>query len=371
MLSKIVSWVGGSILTGALALASSGATAPQNHIPKAAPAPDKCVCADSNFDAAIDNLDENLMDLKLSQLDVAALATDEINAAMDAVQDAREEQENGNSFQILSSSSSGGWLGVRTEEVTSAKAKELNLPAERGALVSSVTEDSPAAKAGLKTGDVITEFDGQRVESTMSLVRLVREVPAGRKVSVIVWRDGHSQSITAEIGTRRSMRSLDGDHFYVEAPDVHVEIPSTPEIAPMPPMPPMAIGPFSNFRMFGAPAIGIDAEDLSGQLGNYFGAPDGEGILVREVMPGTPAEKAGLKAGDVIVRFDGKRVKDTNDLRSALRDKVSKAREGSDSGKEASAGADLSVLRSGKETTIHVELELPRPRARAAHRVAV
>ena len=69
------------------------------------------------------------------------------------------------------------------------------------------------------------------------------------------------------------------------------------------------------------PRLGIDAEDLSGELGKYFGAPDGEGVLVREVRSGSPAEKAGLKAGDVIIRVAGERVRTSSDLRANLRAK--------------------------------------------------
>jgi len=364
MISRIAGWVGGSLLTGALALASSGATTPQNRAPVAAPAPPQCVCALSEFETALDNLNVELGDVDL--------ASDEIAMTVEAAQDAREaqdaQQDEGPSVRVFSSSTTPGWLGIRMEEITSAKAKELNLPAERGALVTYVAEGSPAANAGLKPGDVITDFDGQRVESTLTLQRLVHEVPAGRKVSLSIWREGHAQSLTVEISSRRASRVRDNDVFYVGHPDLNIQIPPIPEI---PPMPPIEIGPFSTFRMFGAPTLGIDAEDLSGQLGNYFGAPDGQGVLVREVMPGTAAEKAGLKAGDVIVRVDGKRVKDASELRAALRDKLAKATESAESGKAAAPAADLVILRSGKESTIHVELELPNRHVRPARRVAV
>src|SRR5262249_54130382 len=134
-----------------------------------------------------------------------------------------------------------GWLGIRMEEVSSTKAKELKLPAERGALVTYVSDDSPAAKAGLKVNDVVTDFDGQRVESTMALMRMVREVPSGRTVTLNVWRDGHSQQVSVQIGARRSGRfkTQDGNFAFV-APDgpesFFIEKPIGP-MAPMPPMP--------------------------------------------------------------------------------------------------------------------------------------
>ncbi len=354
MVGRIGQWIGGSVLVGALALSSSGASAPQNRTPAAPPAPPQCVCAPATAATTPSDLGDELSNL---DLDLADFGSGELAATL-ALQEARDSQDS-RSFQVFSSSSS--WLGVRTEEITSAKAKELNLPAERGVLVTSVTEDSPAAKAGLRAGDVITEFDGQRIEGTLTLQRLVRETPVGRKVSLSIWRDGRTQSLTVETGSRRAFRSHDGNAFFMGNPAMNIQIPSIPAIAPLPNI---EIGSLPVLRLFGAPALGIDAEDLSGQLGNYFGAPDGEGVLVREVMPGLPAEKAGLKAGDVIIRVDGKRVKDASELRSALREKLSKAAEGADSEKSPAPAVDLTILRSGKESVVRVVLESPRLRVR-------
>ena len=99
----------------------------------------------------------------------------------------------------------------------------------------------------------------------------------------------------------------------------------------------------------GSPILGIDVEDVSGQLGVYFGVPEGEGVLVREVHSGSPAEKGGLNAGDVIIKVDGERVKTATDLRSKLRDKRDQ--------KTVSVG----VIRKGAEMSLKVGLELPRP----------
>jgi serine protease Do len=109
------------------------------------------------------------------------------------------------------------------------------------------------------------------------------------------------------------------------------------------------------------PVLGINAEDLSGQLGNYFGAPGGEGILVREVNTGSPAEKAGMKAGDVITKIDGERVRTLSDLREKLRAKRDQ--------KSVSVG----VIRKGSEVSLNVEIEQPRPPERRpiARRIAL
>src|SRR5579864_5052210 len=93
-----------------------------------------------------------------------------------------------------------GWLGVSIEEVSQQKAQELKLPGVYGVLVMEVGADGPAAKAGLKNGDVITDYDGQRVEGVIEFRRLVRETPPGRTAKVTVWRDARSQTISAQIG---------------------------------------------------------------------------------------------------------------------------------------------------------------------------
>jgi membrane-associated protease RseP (regulator of RpoE activity) len=90
------------------------------------------------------------------------------------------------------------------------------------------------------------------------------------------------------------------------------------------------------------PRLGIDAEDLSGQLGNFFGAPDGEGVLVRSVNTGSAAEKGGLKAGDVITKFDGERVRSLGELREKLAAK--------------NDTATLTVTRNKTEMTLTVAL---------------
>src|SRR4029077_1253443 len=99
-----------------------------------------------------------------------------------------------------------------------------------------------------------------------------------------------------------------------------------------------------------------DAEDLSGQLGAYFGAPDGEGILVRNVNPGSPAEKSGVKAGDVITTFNGERIRSLGDLREKL------------AGKTDDKPAKLGVLRN--KSTVSLSVELPTQKAKTVHRLA-
>lgn len=209
----------------------------------------------------------------------------------------------------------GSWLGVETNEVTAEKAKELKLPAERGVLLGKIVPDSPAAKAGLKERDVVSELNGQRVEGTAQFRRMIREIPAGRTAQLTVLRDGHSQNISVTLGGQDSRHS-DGrvrisspGAFAFRVPDVG----ELPEIA--------ELGELNSFGIAGTghPRLGIDGEDLQGDLGNYFGAPNGEGVLVRRVFSDSPAAKAGLKAGDVITSVNEKPIRHVRELREELR----------------------------------------------------
>jgi membrane-associated protease RseP (regulator of RpoE activity) len=247
----------------------------------------------------------------------------------------------------------GSWLGVETREVTSEKAKELKLPTERGALVGKVLQDSPAAKSGLKDGDVVTEINGQRVEGTAQFRRMIREIPAGRTVQLTVWRDGRTQTLSATLGKMAENHAL----FAKAAPQVFKfrvpDMPNMPEVAPMP-----EIEGFDwdgGTLMGGKPRLGIDAEDLNDQLGSYFGAPDGEGILVRSVNQGSAAEKAGVKAGDVITSLNGERIHGLAELRSKLA--------GAGDGKTVKLG----VLRNKSALTLDVEV--PSAKVKSAHRI--
>ena len=255
-----------------------------------------------------------------------------ILAGMQVLTDPETEQ-----ITILDGDEGPSWLGVETHEVTAENAKELKLPAERGVVVAGVTKDSPAAKAGLKEKDVITEVNGQRVEGAAQFRRMIHEIPAGRAAQLTVWRDGRAQTLSATLGAAEErhdkwMGATPGA-FAFRMPEVQI-----------PEMPSMDLGEGMGLVMAGRPRLGIDAEDIGGQLGSFFGAPDGEGILVRNVNRGSPAEKAGLKAGDVITSFNGERVRSLGDLRQKL------------AAQNDAKTAKIGVLRNRSEVTLSVEL---------------
>src|SRR5579864_2500101 len=201
--------------------------------------------------------------------------------------------------------SSGGrsYLGVDIQDVTADRVGALKLKEERGVEVTMVDQDAPAGKAGIKEHDVILEFNGGKVESEEQLRRMLRETPPGRSVTLGISRDGNPMNITLQLGDRAKIAGAMKPRIVI--PQVRI-----PEVE----VPGFAI----QMQTYSS-VLGAQTENLSRQLGEYFGVKDGEGVLVRSVEKGSAAEKAGLKAGDVIVRADNEKLSDRADLSQVLR----------------------------------------------------
>ena len=190
------------------------------------------------------------------------------------------------------------FLGVNLAEIDADRARKLNLNSVSGVEITRVEEDSPASRAGLKVGDVVLEYNGEKVEGMQQFARLVRETPVGREAKLLISRGGTQQMLTAKIGSRPAP-------FGMALPRV--------EIAPMPTLPDMP----RSIMMWSTTLLGIEGESLHGQLADYFGVK--RGVLVRSVMQDTPAAKSGLKAGDVIVKVDDSGVGSPSEITSILR----------------------------------------------------
>ena len=221
---------------------------------------------------------------------------------------------------IVIRNSGSSYLGIGVAEIDAERAKALNLKEVRGVEVKSVDHDSPAAKAGLQEHDVVLEYNGQRIEGTEQFIRLVRETPVDRQVNLLVWRNGGTQTLSATIGHRAeryAFRTGDDDNvfFSMEAPPMP-EMPAMPAMPPMPDMPLIPEMP----RAFGSTRsgmLGIECEPLGSQLAAFFGVK--EGVLVRSVNKDSAAEKAGMRAGDVIVKVDGEAVTSAHEISSLVR----------------------------------------------------
>ena len=227
----------------------------------------------------------------------------------------------------------GAYLGVDVQDVTKDRLSALKLKEERGAEVTMVDQDGPAGKAGLKEGDVILSFNGEKVESAETLKRMIHETPSGRSVALGISRNGQSQNLNATLGDRKDLaRSA-----------VYVPSGPGPRIV-IPPIPPVhvEIPQIEMFARSSTPRVGISVESLTPQLGDFFGAPNGQGLLVRSVEKGSPADQAGIKAGDVIVKVGGERIGDSGDWRMTMRDKT--------------GSVAFTIMRDKREQTVNVKL---------------
>jgi len=241
---------------------------------------------------------------------------------------------------------SGPWLGVVLSDIGPEKAKELKLPGERGVLVKEVREESPAAKAGVLKDDVILEFDGEKIRSAAQLRRLVRETPTERNVTIVVSRAGQTKTLTAKLERRHY-----GPMAFPSPPLPHGEFKFRL------PFPPDFEMPEFDVMIYRGARLGISGDDLTPQLAKFFGVKQGKGVLVREVIVGGAAEKAGLMAGDVIVAVDGKEVATVAKLRRALAGKKTNTEK---------RQVTLTIVRDKREQTLNVELDTedkarPRP----------
>jgi S1-C subfamily serine protease len=233
---------------------------------------------------------------------LVGLATVAVAATPEAQPEALTHQVPGNFFAAPAGRS---YLGVDIRDVTSDRVSALKLKDERGVEITMVDGDAPAGKAGLREHDVILDFNGTAVESEEQLRRLIREVPPGRTVTLGISRDGTPMKISVQLADHGAVIAQTRPRVVVPIPRVQTFPHNSMDF-------PFQIQTYSS-------ALGVQTESLTRQLGDYFGVKDGEGVLVRSVEKGSAAEKAGLKAGDVIVRADNEKLTDRVDLSHILR----------------------------------------------------
>ncbi|MBM3776977.1 MAG: PDZ domain-containing protein [Acidimicrobiia bacterium] len=251
-------------------------------------------------------------------------------------------------------------IGASVRDLTADEAASQE---SGGAYVERVGEESPAARAGLQTGDVVVGFDGERVRSARQFARLVQETPVGRSVQVEVRRDGGRRTLSmapeAASAPGARIRAALPDQRDVEREiELHVR-----EVEPRirdlgrrlrdkvrefewQPEPPFIVR---------APQrqLGVSVEPLTDQLAEYFGA--GNGVLVASVEPESPAAKAGLRAGDIVATFNGSPIQDPDDLRDAVRRL------------EGDADVEIAIVRDRKSAVLKGTVPAP-PEPRAARR---
>lgn len=239
--------------------------------------------------------------------------------AVFAQQNDEENRDRAETFNLYFSGG-GSYLGVQTRNVSKENMAQFGLDKVQGVAIEKVLDNSPAAQAGLMKGDVIISFNGEKVTSVRKLSRLIREVAPDHSTRIEVLRNGVKQEFDVTMGKREMPRFRSGN-FSIEMPN----IPPIPDIE-IPEMPDIKVFPRGESGLYvlgmgSSRRIGVSVSPLTKQLGEYFGVSEGKGLLVKNVRKDSPADKAGLKAGDVIVEVEGKEVKRTFDLIRQINEK--------------------------------------------------
>ena len=236
------------------------------------------------------------------------------------------------SYNSEDGSSGAAYLGVDIADVTPDRLEALKLKEEHGAEVTMVDEDAPAGKAGLHEHDVILSLNGTAIESAAQLRRMIKETPPGRVVTLGISRDGQAQEVKVQLADRHKSMSWEPE----------IKLPDLPNMPKMPEMPDIEL-PASVVVVHRLARSGLMVENITPQLGDFFGVKDGKGVLVRSVEKGSRGEKAGFRAGDVVIKVNNQPVQDTSDFTHAIR---------SASGTTAS----VTVMRERREQNLTLKL---------------
>ncbi|HWA94829.1 MAG TPA: PDZ domain-containing protein [Terracidiphilus sp.] len=239
---------------------------------------------------------------------------------------------------------SQGYLGVLVGDVDSDSASKLKLKDVRGAVVTLIDHDAPAAQAGIRINDVLLEVNGQAVEGAEQFGRMMREIPAGRKVKLLVSRDGSQQTITVELVDRKAMEQevwnrIDqgGSSFSSPGPGMAMLPGGTGSGGDVPSS--------SGFHLpfFGSSLnVGVMVEPLTSQMADYLGVPNG--VMVKQVARKSEAALSGLKAFDVILKVGQENIATTADWERALRTNKGKP-------------VQVTILRDRKQQTITLQVD--------------
>jgi C-terminal processing protease CtpA/Prc len=241
----------------------------------------------------------------------------------------------GDDIKVVMSGEGCGFIGINMEDLTEKIREKLNYPEETGVLVTGILEDSAAEQYGLEKEDIIYSFDGTRVADSKQLAELVMKKKSGDEVEIVLYREGKKKEVKLELGERKyEVYSMDWEK-YGESMEKYARAAALAgEKAYMPMM-----------KWLGTRGrLGLVLKDLDEDLAPYFDMEAGEGILVIEVMEDSPAEKADVKAGDVIVMVGGESVSDADDLMDEIYD-CSEENE-----------VELVLVRKGKKKNITLEI---------------
>ena len=236
--------------------------------------------------------------------------------------------------EIVIKAKKAGYLGVEVQDIDNKLRDKKDLKIEYGAYVVNVVEESPADEAGIKEGDVIIGFNGKRIDDGEDLTVAVRKVKPKTEVKVEVIRKGEKIDITAVIGKVKGLRdafafSFDDDAVNLQRSFKNLKLPKV--------YTKLSVSKMSEMS-------GIQVQSLTKQLGEYFGAPRGKGVLVSSVKKGSNADQAGFKAGDVIIKVNNNSVDDVDEFQ----EEYSEREEGE---------VPFEVIRGGKSVKLTMKVE--------------
>ena len=231
------------------------------------------------------------------------------------------------------------YLGIEMQPLTDALREGMNYDGD-GVLVSRVRDDSPADQAGIRKGDIIVSLNSRTMRSPDELTSTIQKSKVGQNVSVAIWRNGERRSMSVRLAERPD--------------DLGRSNSNDDDMGDMPRRMERQFGPMMRwhddgnhafmFRSMGRGRLGVRVEGLNSDLGSYFNKSDGKGAVILEVLKDTPAERAGLKAGDVITEIGDRDIDSSDDVVQALSD----APKGT---------VSITVLRRGQTRKVSADLD--------------
>ncbi len=237
------------------------------------------------------------------------------------------------------SSSSQGYLGVDVADLDQEKVQSLKLKDVHGALITLIDHDAPAGQIGLRVNDVVLQLNGQSVDSADQLRRMLKEIPAGRKVSMQISRDGNMQTMTVELADRRVMEHEvwdkigNSDDVFAQGTGKGILAGGGDEGLP---------GGFHMPFFDSTLNVGAMVEPLTSQMADYLGVPNG--VMVKQVAHKSEAASAGLKAFDVILKVGSDAVTTLADWDRSLRANQGKP-------------VQVTILRDKKQQTLTLQVD--------------
>ena len=250
----------------------------------------------------------------------------------------------------------GAFLGIYMEDLDKKMIKEFDYPKSTGVLITGIVDDSPAEEAGLRENDVIYSISGDKVKNSEGLSKLISSKEPGDEVKVVVYRGGKKKTIGLALGEKKTAYvTINMEDYGQMAEKAYIKTLGKGSNV-------WVTGTGNAYSVYGGRGrMGVQLHELDSDLAPYFKAKEGEGVLVLKVMEDSPAEEAGLKAGDVIVKVNDADIGEIDDVFEAINEIHVEVEEEDGEESEVEVTVDMqvsvTVLRNGKTKVFEVELE--------------